>query len=75
MIHKMEMFTVKCNACGKLFEDEYQGYCAWDCEDGAVSNATDSDWIETDTDTHYCPDCYSYDEDDNLVIKTSVSNS
>lgn len=69
MIQKVEMFTVKCDNCGKLFEDEYQGFCAWNCENGAWDNASDWDWHKEDLDTHYCPDCYSFDDEGNLIIK------
>ena len=69
MIEKIEMFTIKCDNCGKLFEDEYQCFCAWNCENGAWDNARESDWKKKDADTHYCPDCYSYDDEDNLILK------
>lgn len=28
----------------------------------------ESDWIKEEH-NHYCPDCYEYDDDDNLIIK------
>jgi len=69
MIQTMEMFTIKCDNCGKLFEDEHMGYCAWGAESDAWEIASESGWITEDFDTHYCPNCYSYDDNDNLVLK------
>lgn len=62
------MFTIKCDNCGKLFEDSHQGFCAWTTESGAWENASDSGWIRDKEGVHYCPDCYFFDDDDNLVL-------
>lgn len=71
MIQKMEMFTIKCDNCEKLFEDEHQGFCAWNCKIGAWDNANESGWIKNEgIDIHYCPDCYYFDEEDDLILKT-----
>ena len=32
--------------------------------------AMESDWLKEE-DKHYCQDCFSYDEEDNLVIKST----
>lgn len=57
MIHKVEMYTIKCDDCGKLFDDD--PFCAWDSKSLAWDNAIESDWIKgDDADTHYCPECY-----------------
>jgi predicted acetyltransferase len=68
MIKKVDCFTVVCDLCGKdAFEgDEING---WNDESFAESYAEDEDF-KTDGDKHYCPDCYHYDDDDNLVIKS-----
>jgi hypothetical protein len=68
MIQKVEMYTVICDNCkiDAAFEDEYS---CWSEINFAVENAKDCDWIEED-DKHYCPKCYSYDDEDNLVINT-----
>ena len=65
---KVEMFTVTCDNCKKQFEDEYNGYTAWGDFNDAWENASDSDWMGADFDTHYCPNCYHYDDNDNLII-------
>jgi hypothetical protein len=45
------------------------GYSCWGTENDAWENASESDWIEADFDVHYCPGCYSYDDNDNLIVK------
>jgi Zn finger protein HypA/HybF involved in hydrogenase expression len=74
MIQKVEMFTIKCDNCGKLYEDEHQGFCAWNYEGAAWEYASEENWIRED-DKHYCPNCYEYDDDDNLIIKPVKSDT
>ena len=67
MIKEVKMFTVICDNCG---EDVCDGedYSCWG-EIGHVKDiAKESDWEEMDG-KDYCPDCYEYDEEDNLIIK------
>lgn len=70
MIIEVKMYTVKCDNCGEEWEtDEYSGWndpdYAWDC-------ASEDDWIEDEKvkDKHYCKECYSYDDDDNVIINS-----
>jgi len=67
-VKKVEMFTVLCDNCG---EDVCQGqeYSCWNDEGYAKEIAMESGYISED-DKHYCEDCYEYDDEDNLVIKT-----
>jgi len=67
MIKEVKMFTVICDNCGK---DVCEGteYSAWDEADFVTQIAGESDW-HIEGDTHYCPDCFSFDDEDNLVIK------
>lgn len=74
MIQKIEMYTVKCDNCGKLFADEQSGFVAWNEPSGAWENANDSEWLRDGVSHHYCPDCYSYNDEDEIVIKKIESN-
>jgi hypothetical protein len=67
MIKELKMFTVVCDNCGK---DSNEGteYSCWADESQAKEMASNADWIEED-DKDYCPECFSYDDDDNLIIK------
>ena len=56
MLQELKMFTIKCDICGKIFEDKHQGVIAWDSEKSAWDNAQDSGWAK-DADKHCCPNC------------------
>lgn len=67
-VKKVEMFTVVCDNCGVgVCED--QEYSCWNDEGYAKEKAMECNWIE-EGDKHYCEDCYEYDDEDNLIIKT-----
>jgi hypothetical protein len=68
MIKEVTMFAVFCDNCGKQCEDENAGFCAWSDEVGAKESACECGWLN-ENDKDYCPYCYSYDDDDNLVLK------
>jgi hypothetical protein len=66
MIKELKMFTIICDNCGAdAFEGtEYSGYSD---EGFAKEEAIEDGWKE-EGENHYCPKCYKYDDDDNLVI-------
>jgi hypothetical protein len=68
MIKRIDCFTVICDNCGKdAFEqDEIMGL---DDKRFAEAYAVEGDF-KVKGSKHYCPDCYEYDDDDNLIIKT-----
>ncbi len=61
------MYTVVCDCCGHS-ADEGGDYSAWAQKEGAEAVADDSGWLN-EGDKHYCEMCFSYDDEDNLVIK------
>lgn len=64
MIVKEYFYNVKCECCNALVDEDL-----WDGdEDGAKEKLYDSDW-KTLGGKHYCPDCWHYDENDNIVTK------
>jgi hypothetical protein len=66
MIKEVKMFTMICDNCGKdLCENEE--FAAWNDISPLSDIADGSDW-NTEKENHYCPDCYFYDENDELVI-------
>lgn len=67
MIKELKMYTVVCDKCG-ISADDGTEYSCWSDESFAWDVASDSSWIE-EQDKHYCPDCYFYDDNDNLIIK------
>lgn len=71
MIQKVEMYTVVCDNCG-IDSAANSEFSCWNDKDYAEDVASESDWLK-DGEKHYCPKCYSYDEDGNVVItKLSV---
>ncbi len=69
MIQEVKMYTVICDNC-KKDSNEDTDYSCWNDKEYAQDVATEADWI-TEDDKHYCPNCYSYDDDDNLIIGKS----
>jgi hypothetical protein len=68
MIQEVKMYTVVCDNCGK---DANEGaeYSCWNDKQYAQDSAMEDDWL-TEEDKHYCPDCFSYGDEDELIIKT-----
>ena len=71
MIKELTMYTVVCDNCGA---DSNEGgeYSCWTEKSVAEDMAMDSDWIKEGS-NHYCPDCYTYDDNDKLVINLNRS--
>lgn len=67
MIKELVLYTVVCDNCGDDINKDAD-YCAWNDKQFTQEMADEAGWIKED-DKHYCPDCFSYDDDDNLVIK------
>lgn len=66
MIKEFKCYTLLCDNCrADLNKDS--DYSGWDDEDYNYEIANESDWIE-ESNEWYCPDCYSYDDNDNLII-------
>lgn len=70
MIKEVIMYTVICDNCGKDCNADSE-YSCWGDVSSAHDSAIDSDWTfdEDKEDVYYCPECFTYDENDNLIIK------
>lgn len=67
-LKKVEMFTVVCDNCEEQV-CKHGEYSCWIDELSAKEVAMESGYLQ-EGDKHYCEDCYEYDDEDNLVIKT-----
>jgi len=69
MIQEVTMYTVICDNCQK---DSCQGteYAAWCDKSVALDIASDADFV-IQGDKHYCSECYYYDDDNNLQLKSN----
>lgn len=65
MIKEVTMYVVVCDSCGK--ECKMDSIVAWTERDHAVDLAVDSDWHVTE-DKQHCPDCYRFDDNDEIVF-------
>ena len=67
-VKEVTMYTIECDNCNSSLGDR-SDYCAWTDEITAYDEADRQEWHFGDG-KDYCPDCYTYDDDDNLIIKT-----
>ncbi len=72
MLKEVKMYTVLCDNCGKDVNKDAE-YSAWNEKIFAEDIAMEADWIK-ENDNHYCPDCFTYDDDDNLLIKSILGD-
>lgn len=63
-------YTIICDRCGKDHNID-SPVSGWDDKDYALECAKDDDWIEHGHD-HYCPDCYYYDDNDEIAISAPI---
>jgi len=69
MIKTVQMFTVICDNCGTDIGEDAE-YSCWNDESFANENAMESGWHK-EGDKHYCSNCWSYDDNDNILINES----
>jgi len=70
MIKEIKMFTIICDNCGKDVCDGEEFSC-WNDEGYVKDCASDADWVEHNN-GDYCPNCYEYDDNDELIFKTKT---
>lgn len=70
-IFEQKAYGVKCDVCDTVYMNEYSGFSLWADENSVKEEARDDSWLIEDGKC-YCPNCYDIDEDDNVVIKSSV---
>lgn len=63
------MFTIICDGCGKDVNAD-SDISAWNDEGYLENIRNDADWVKVD-EKHYCTNCYEYDQNDNMLIKTN----
>lgn len=64
MISKVECIIIECDNCGEIFEDG-SGFSIFVDNDNA--HPQDHDWY-CEGGKHYCPECHTLDDEDNLII-------
>lgn len=71
MIKIVKMYTVICDGCGKDSNANSE-YSCWSEADIAEELAAEDNWLK-DGKAHYCPQCYHYDDNDNLILKPKIT--
>ena len=69
MIKEFKCYTLLCDNCGADVNGDSE-VSGWDSEEYNYDIAGESDWIEHE-DKHYCPDCYSFNDKDEIIINTA----
>jgi len=72
MVKEVKMYTIICDNCGKDVNEGGE-YSCFNDKEYVNDIAMESDWIKED-DKHYCTDCFTYDDDDNIVINTLTTH-
>lgn len=70
MIVQEIFYGVKCDRCREIYEAG--DYAYYSEKNSVIEDATDNDWIEQNG-KHYCPDCYTLDEEtDEIIINPDI---
>lgn len=69
MISEVTFYAATCDNCKKEWFNDHFGWSAMNDEISILEMLSDDEW-ECIGDNHYCPDCYEYDDNDELIIKT-----
>ena len=66
MLVKRELHNIECDCCGQLLDEETW----WDDQDALTTTTLpECGWIECEGGRHYCDECWTHDDDDNIVTK------
>ena len=65
-------FKVVCDGCGQTFHNSEDFICYCDCQNQIEDEAVDSGWLRTNDGHHYCPDCYSVNDNDEYECKDGL---
>jgi len=75
MIYEVKMYGAQCDHCKKEWYDDHNSWTAMSDESAMDSVLNDEGWLRGDEkigegkdDEHYCPECWSYDDNDNLIL-------
>jgi hypothetical protein len=63
------MYGATCDNCKKPYDGDDGNYAFWNEEGFMQETIEEDDWHVTDDGKTYCPDCYTFNDDDDLIIK------
>ena len=66
MIIDRTFHNIQCDHCGALLDEETW----WDDKEALTTNILpECGWIECEGGRHYCEECWTHDDDDNIITK------
>ena len=71
MTYETIMYGIKCNRCQKIYEDSEGANLAVDRHGDLEESAQEDGW-HVNGDRHYCPNCYTINENDEVVTKPLI---
>lgn len=71
MVKEKTFYGIKCDGCGRMLPGEWDADAYYETKDFIEEVAIDSDWKKL-RGKHYCPDCYQYGDNDELILRDGV---
>lgn len=68
MYNKVECVRLTCDNCGAEYQDDDTGFTIFLTENDAREWAENDGWSLRNK--HYCPDCFTIDDNDELIINS-----
>ena len=68
MIQEVIMYGAACDRCNEKWYDEHNSFVAMS-DKSTLKDSMDSDEWYVDDEKCYCPKCYEYGDDDEVIIK------
>lgn len=65
MIIDSKFYNIQCDHCGRILDEETW----WEDPDALGVIVADAGWIECEGGRHYCDECWTRDDDDNIVTE------
>lgn len=72
MIYPVTMYAAKCDGCGKdvRLMGEYAAMVdELSVQEDLMNSGYHTKYISERKNEHYCPDCWTYDDNDNVIFK------
>lgn len=76
MIQEVKMYSAKCDHCKNDWYDDHNGWCAMSDETSMQNVLNEEGWHTGDEKynegidgEHYCPECWSYDDEDKFILR------
>jgi len=74
MVHPVQCVGLRCDGCGEEYMNDHSGF-SWFSDAWMVREDADNGGWHNEGDKDYCPSCHHFDDEDNLVISPTTSNS